>query len=171
MVSKLRGNDLLIAIQMPPPATDSALAIGIAGRGFAGNLTSASTRINGYVLATDIAPTILGRFGLSVPAQITGQPIRSEPVKDVAAVASLGTRMRVIPQRRGPVIGLSLLAWILLLAVAVIASRGRAAPAGVKLLGLCVVYLPLTLLAGAALGSARQLNSCWSYSSLPWRRR
>ncbi len=154
LVSGLRGDDLLIAVQRPPPASDSALAIGIAGRGFAGNLTSDSTRINGYVLATDLAPTILRRFGVAVPAQVSGQPIRSEQAKDAAAVAALGARLRVIPQRRGAVIGLSLLVWVLLLAAVVIASRGRAAPTGVKLLGLCVIYLPLVLLAGAALGSS-----------------
>ena len=74
----LRGNDLLIAIAKPPPAEDRALAIGIAGRGFDGNLTSDSTRLDGYVLSTDVAPTILERFGVAVPSQMSGQPIRGE---------------------------------------------------------------------------------------------
>ena len=78
----MRGNDLLIAIERPPPAKDEALAIGIAGRGFDGDLTSDSTRIDGYVLSTDVAPTILERFGIAVPAQMSGQPIRSEGAVD-----------------------------------------------------------------------------------------
>ena len=75
--SLLAGNDLLIAIARPPPAKNGALAIGIAGRGFDGNLTSDSTRLDGYVLSTDVAPTILERLGVAVPSQMSGQPIRS----------------------------------------------------------------------------------------------
>ena len=74
----LRGNDLLIAIEKPPPPDNEALAIGIAGRGFDGNLTSDSTRLDGYVLSTDVAPTILERFGIAVPSEMSGQPIRAE---------------------------------------------------------------------------------------------
>ncbi|HEU4599275.1 MAG TPA: hypothetical protein VFS26_05975, partial [Solirubrobacterales bacterium] len=47
---------LVIAIERPPPAKDRQLAIGIAGAGFDGNLTSDSTRLDGYVLSTDVAP-------------------------------------------------------------------------------------------------------------------
>jgi hypothetical protein len=62
--------------------------------------------------------------------------------------------MAVISHRRGPVIGLSLLAWVLALALAVILSGAALAPLGVRLLGLAVIYLPLVLLAGAALEPA-----------------
>ena len=41
-----------------------------------------------------------------------------------AAVESLGERMAAIPDRRGPVIGFSLLAWLVLLALLAAASRG-----------------------------------------------
>jgi len=39
------GGDLLIAIERPPPASNRALALGIAGSGFDGTLTSDSTRM------------------------------------------------------------------------------------------------------------------------------
>ena len=68
----LHGNDLLIAIGEPPPPDGEALAIGIAGPDFDGNLTSDSTRLDGYVLSTDIAPTILDRFGIDVPVGDVG---------------------------------------------------------------------------------------------------
>ena len=151
LVERLRGDDLLIAIERPPPPRNRALAIGIAGRGFGGNLSSDSTRLEGYVLATDVAPTILQRFGLAVPAPMSGQPIRSEGGVDAAAVVELGERMAVISERRGPVIGLGLLAWIVALGLAIAVTRGAAARAGVRLVGLAVIYLPLVLLAGAAL--------------------
>ncbi len=147
----LRGDDLLIAIERPPPPKNHALSIGIAGRGFDGNLTSDSTRTNGYVLSTDIAPTILERFGIAVPSQMSGQPIRSEGAADAAAVESLGERMAEISARRAPVIGLALAIWLGALALAIAASRGRAARFGLELVGLAVVYLPLVLLFGAAL--------------------
>ena len=151
LVDGLRGGDMLIALEEPPPAKDKALALGIAGRGFEGDLTSDSTRLDGYVLATDLAPTILRRFGLGEPDRMSGQSISSEGLVDAAAVASLGERLSVISKRRGPVIGLSLLAWILALAFAAAVGGRRAAASATKIVGLSVVCLPLALLAAAAL--------------------
>jgi hypothetical protein len=121
---RLHGDDLLIAIERPPPPKSRALAIGVAGRGFDGNLTSGSTRIDGYVLSTDVAPTILRRLGLDAPAAMSGQPIEAEGGIDPAAVEDLGDRLSVISERRGPVIGLTLLVWLLALAAtALLAPR------------------------------------------------
>jgi len=151
LVRGLRGNDLVIAVGRPPPGKDQALAIGIAGRGFDGNLTSDSTRLDGFVLSTDIAPTILRRFGIPVPSQMSGQPIRSEGAVDAAEVVSLGNRLSVISERRGPVIGLSLLAWLVAFGTAMVASRGRSGRSCARLAALSVIYLPLLLLLCAAL--------------------
>lgn len=150
LVRGLRGSDLLIAIERAPPARNRALAIGIAGRGFDGDLTSSSTRLDGYVLSTDVGPTILRRLGIVVPSQMSGQPIRSEGRVDPAAVVSLGERLSVISGRRGPVIGLGLLAWLLAFGLALLVTGGRSGRPGVRLAGLSVVYLPLLLLPGAA---------------------
>ena len=143
---------LVIAIERPPPAKERQLAIGIAGPGFDGNLTSDSTRLDGYVLSTDVAPTILDYFGVPIPDEMSGQPIRSEGEVDPAAVESLGDRMAVISERRGPVIGLSLLAWLLAPRGRRCGVRARRPPAGSpRWSGLSVVYLPLVLLLGAAI--------------------
>jgi hypothetical protein len=150
-VAGLRGDDLLIAIAQPPPAAGGALAIGVAGSGFDGNLTSDSTRLDGYVLSTDVAPTILERLGVEVPTEMSGRPIRAEGQVDAAAIESLGARMEVVPERRGPVIGFGLLAWAVILALVAVLSRGRLARPGVRLAGLAVIYLPLMLLLGAGL--------------------
>jgi hypothetical protein len=147
----MRSNDLLIAIARPTGESDDPLPIGIAGRGFDGNLTSDSTRTDGYVLSTDVAPTVLAHFGLDVPTAMSGQPIRAEGEVDVAAIDSLAERMRVISHRRGPVIGWTLLAWMVLLGLVALGSRGRLAPAAVRLMALSVVYLPLWLLSAAAI--------------------
>jgi hypothetical protein len=150
-ISQSADAGLVIAIARPTGKSDALLPIGIAGRGFDGNLTSGSTRMDGYVLATDLAPTVLDWFGLEVPAEMSGQAIRSEGTVDVAAIESLEARMGVISSRRGPVIGFSILAWLLITVVAALATRRRGARNAVRLLGLSVVYLPLLLLLAAAL--------------------
>ncbi|MGE5283159.1 MAG: hypothetical protein ACM3N0_12740 [Chloroflexota bacterium] len=152
LVRSLRDNDLLVAIERAPPAKNGALAIGIAGNNSSDReLTSDSTRTDGYVLSTDVAPTILDRLGIDVPAAMSGQPIRATGSADVASIESLAARMASISERRGPVIGVSLLVWLLAVALAVLLTRGRAARRAVELAGLSVVLLPLLLLLGAAL--------------------
>jgi hypothetical protein len=119
--------------------------------------------MDGYVLSTDIAPTILERLGIAVPSEMSGQPISSEGSVDAAAVESLGDRLAEIPERRGPVIGFALLLWAVALALAAVLSRGRLGRVGVRLAGLAVIYLPLVLLVAAALEpslGAEQLLTC-----------
>jgi len=142
---------LLIAIAWPTGSSDEPVPIGIIGGGFDGNLTSASTRTDGYVLSTDVAPTILRHFGIPVPSEMSGQPIRSVGAVDPAAIESLVGRMDVISSRRGPVIGLNVVIWLAALLLATLLSRGRLARPAVRLAGLSIVYLPLVLLLGAAL--------------------
>ncbi len=151
LVGTLRGDDLLIALERPPPEPDHQLTVGIAGPGYGGNLTSDSTRLRGYVLSTDLAPTILQRLGVAVPSQMDGQPIHSDGSRDVDAVASLGDRLSSIIHRRGPVIGLSALVWIAIAALTVLLSRGALARPVLRLAALSAVLLPATLLIGAAL--------------------
>jgi hypothetical protein len=151
LTRSLPADTLLIAIAKPTGTSDEPVAIGVAGQGFDGDLTSDSTRTDGYVLSTDVAPTVLEWSGLSVPSQMSGQPIRATGSVDPGAIESLGARMAVISPRRGPVIGLSIAAWFAVLLVLVVASGRRLARTGVRLLGLSVVYLPLVLLLGAAL--------------------
>jgi hypothetical protein len=152
---------LVIAIAAPTGKTDEPIPIGIAGEGFDGNLTSDTTRTDGYVTSTDIAPTIIEFFRaatgdqrLAVPDQMIGQAIRGEGSVDTASIESLAKRFPVVSSRRGPVIGFSLLAWVLALGLVVLVAR-RLAPVAVRLTGLSVIYLPLLLLAGAALEPAR----------------
>jgi hypothetical protein len=151
LVRGLKGSDLLIAIGRAPPAKNGGLAIGVAGRGFNGDLTSDSTRTDGYVLSTDVAPTVLSRLGIAVPSQMSGQAIRSEGSVDPAAIESLGARMAVISERRGPVIGISLLVWLVIFGLAALVSSDRVGRVAIRLAGLSIIYLPLLLLAAAAL--------------------
>lgn len=149
-----RPNSFVIAIATPTGRSNAPLPIGIAGAGFDGDLTSDTTRTDGYVTSTDIGPTILAHFGLPVPSAMIGQPIRSEGSVDPAGIESRGARMAVVGSRRAPVIGWSLLAWVLALGLVVLPARGLA-PVAVRLIGLSVVYLPVLLLVGSALEPAR----------------
>jgi hypothetical protein len=162
-----RGRDLVIAIERPPPAAGRQLAIAVAGPGFDGNLTSDSTRLDGYVLSTDVAPTILDLIGVPIPGEMSGQPIRSVAPVDAAAVESIGDRMAVISERRGPVIGLALAAWILALAAAAAAGGAGASKRAVRIVGLSVVYLPLVLMVGAAIEPGERAEVALTILSAP----
>jgi hypothetical protein len=151
MARDLRGRDLLIALERPPPAANHGLAIGIAGSGFAGTLTSDSTRMRGYVVSTDLAPTILDRLGIGVPHQMEGEPIRTDGAVDPAFVLSLENRLAVIGPRRGPVIGTNLVIWVALAALAGVAFGIRGLRRAVPILAVSAVYLPAVLFATAAL--------------------
>lgn len=146
-----RSYGLLIAIARPTGSSDRPLPIGIRGPGFDGNLTSDSTRTDGYVLSTDVAPTVLERLGAEVPAEMSGQSIRSQGSVDPAAIEALVARMDAISPRRGPVIGLNILIWLVALVLVALISGGRLARPAVRVAGLAIVYLPLVLLLGAAL--------------------
>jgi hypothetical protein len=139
---------LMIAFAEPSPGR-KVVPIGIVGTGFQRrSLTSDSTRTDGYVLSTDIAPTILRRLGLPIPDEMDGEPIRSDGAADPAAVSDLVDRMTAIPDRREPILVACILAWLLVgFAInRVVFGLRRAAMAW---LGLCSAYMPLMLLVGA----------------------
>jgi hypothetical protein len=148
------GNGLVIAIARPTGESDDPLPIGIKGRGFDGNLTSDSTRMDGYVLSTDVAPTILSHDGIDVPSQMSGQAIRAEGTVDPAEIEALAARMEVISSRRGSVIGLPIVVWLLLAAGAALLGGAPRVRGAVRVLALSIVFLPLLLLLGAALEPA-----------------
>ncbi|HEX5990070.1 MAG TPA: hypothetical protein VFY75_07650 [Solirubrobacterales bacterium] len=141
---------LTIAIARPT-GSDAPLPIGIAGPGFDGNLTSDSTRMDGYVLSTDVAPTILEYFGIETPGEMSGRPIRAQGAVDPGQIESLGDRMDVIYPRRGPVVVLPLVVWLLLTAGVALLAGATVARRAVRVLALSVVYLLPLLLLGAAL--------------------
>jgi hypothetical protein len=145
LVAGLEPDDMLIALERPPPFFRT-LSIGIAGDGYEGLLTSESTRTEGLVTSTDLAPTILERLGVETPEEMNGQPVSSGGERDVEELLELEQRLLVTGERRGPVVGETLLAWLLLTALAVAIRRRAAARAALPILALSLVYLPLVLL-------------------------
>jgi hypothetical protein len=151
LVERLRGDDLLIALERPPPEPREVLALGMAGKGYEGNVTSDTTRTPGFALSTDIAPTILDRLGIPIPDEMAGHSIRSEGERDAAAIQQRAERMKVVSKRRGPVVLRNLMIWFALAILAALVSRGRLARPALALAGLSAVYLPAFLLLGAAM--------------------
>src|SRR5262249_7732501 len=125
IAARLRGADLLVAIERPPPPANRALAVGLAGKGLAGTLTSHSTRMRGYVLPRDPPRARLARLGLAVAEQMTGEPIRGEGDVDPGSLGGLASRLAAIGPRRAPVVGVNVLVWVALTALAAIAFGRR----------------------------------------------
>lgn len=143
-------DELLIVIESPPAESGDQVAIAIAGPGFRGMLESESTRTPGYVLTTDLAPTILGHFGLRAPRAMTGLPIGSGGRVDYAALHELEGRYQQVGKRRGAALLLPLLIWALAAAGAAALSRGRLGRPAIELLALSAILLPAALLLTAA---------------------
>jgi hypothetical protein len=146
------SEELVIAVA-EPPSSDRALLVAsaIAGPGIgAGVLRSDTTRRDGLVTATDIAPTVLRHLGLPVPEAMEGQPI-SVTAGDAAEVASLADRYEAVKERRG-IVGAAVAAAWLLLAGSAWALRGRP---GLRVAGrivfLSALWIPSLALLAAAL--------------------
>jgi hypothetical protein len=146
-----RPDDLQVFIERPPAASGDQLSIAIAGPHMKGTLESPSTRTDGYVLTTDIAPTILDHFEIKVPKAMTGLPIESGGKLDVDKLADLENRYQQVGKRRGAALAIPLLLWIVLAALVSFGSQGLYARPALRLLCLSTVLLPAVLLLTAAL--------------------
>jgi hypothetical protein len=142
-----RAGDLLIVVQTPPRArVPLLLPIGIVGLSSSGSLTSTTTRLEGIVGGIDIPVTILRHLGVPVPHGVRGQPIRTEGVRDAAALTAVEARLRVVSGRRTPLLGALAFGWLaLVLALGVVADR-RGVRAGLRIGALAFFWVPPMLL-------------------------
>lgn len=151
LVRGLRGQDLLIVVERAPPL-GSLVAVGIAGAGYSGQVVSPTTRIDGYAASTDLAPTILSRYGIPVPSEMSGRPLESTGGEaDVGDVLGLSERLGEISERRQPVLGINLIVWIGLVLLATLARGPAGARWALGALAVTITWVPALLLAGAAL--------------------
>lgn len=155
---------MLIVVQAPPnPARTRLLTIGVRGLGGDGGLTSVTTRRDGLVVATDIPATILDRTGAERPAEMQGRPIEATGRMTAAELGEMAARLELVAGRRLP-FGSGVLVLYLLLSVAVLAVArltGRYAELSgrlQRLVGLSLLWLPLSLLAAAALRPTRSVE-------------
>lgn len=149
LVAALGPRDRLVALAAAPPADRRLLPIGIAGAGFDGNLTSDSTRAEGLVITSDIAPTVLGWLGIETPSEMNGTRIRASGEPDRSAVAEYQERLVTRPDRELVVL-VPLLAWLAIAGLAAMASGDRMARVALPLLALACAWGPTLLLLAAA---------------------
>jgi hypothetical protein len=125
-----RPGELLVVVQRAPAHSGLlwVAAAGLAG-GSGKALGSQTTNERGLVAAIDLAPTILRRLGLAVPAAMRGRPIHTDGSLDSAYLRGLKDRLAVISARRLPALACLLGAWAALLALATFAPRRRASHA------------------------------------------
>lgn len=156
---------LILIVQTPPdPARTRLLAIGARGVGGAGGLKSATTRRNGLVVATDIAPTILDRLGVAIPADMQGQPIEGTDRQTSEQLQSMNARLALVAGRRAPlgrdviVLG-GAIVLLLLLFGRLVGRFTEVARLTQRVAGLAVLWLPLALLITAALRPSRSTEA------------
>lgn len=156
---------MIVVVQSPPdPARTRLLTLAVRGVGDEGGITSATTRRAGLVAATDIAPTILERVGVTPPRSMQGQPIESASKLSAAELNEMNDRLALIAGRRAPlgkdVVILGGIVLLLLLLLGRFTGRFReTARLAQRVVGLAVLWLPLFLLLTALLRPSRAIEA------------
>jgi hypothetical protein len=151
---------LIVLVQAPPdPARTRLLSLGVRGVGGDG-IRSATTRRDGLVVATDVAPTLLDRLRITQPSAMQGQPIEAGRPLNAAQLGELNARLALVAGRRGPVVvGVFLLGVVVILLLLLLGRftgrRQETARLVARLVGLAVLWLPLFLLVTAILRPSR----------------
>lgn len=147
-----RPGDLVLVMQKPPPSGGPLLPIALAGGERAGGLASGTTHLHGLVAAIDVAPTVLRRIGVPLPAAMRGQRIVVSGARDPAAVRSLQSRLGDIESRRMPTLIMALVAWaVVCLLLGSLRGWRAARRRALRLGGLAFMWLPVMVLFTAAL--------------------
>jgi hypothetical protein len=153
---RARGPDDLVYVVRSPYGTKARLLpSGIAAPGMRGQLRSATTRRNGLIAATDVAPTVLKTLGIAVPDQMQGEPIEGRGSADPKAVEDLDARLAVVSSRRGVTLQWLVCAWLVLLAGLQLAAGERGLRAAVRIGLLAALWVPGLALLTAALQPTR----------------
>jgi hypothetical protein len=166
------GRDWTLAMVVTPTASTTMDRIGdevtplvmaegradqlLRGPGAMHALTSDTTRFDGMVSNVDVAPTILRFFGIEMPSQMDGEPIRATD-----AAAPFALHRRHLEQRRIRLpVQLGALAFVVVvgaLAIALLIGMGvRGSLLGpvadpMRFLAPCATALPISMLAGGLL--------------------
>ena len=135
------GKDGILVMLSPYPSvsflgktSNSLCPILVAGRGIGkGLLTSGSTRTQGIITNLDIAPSILGWFGLPIPPEAVGRPITAKQssyplaeLDSINAKASIqSTNIPVLRQAAGVLIAIGILVLLMWFIIKDRAQRNR----------------------------------------------
>jgi hypothetical protein len=154
--SQWRPNDPLLVIEDPSAIRRRLLAVGALGLpGDGKDVRSETTRTDGLISATDVAPTLMKHFGYAIPDQVAGEPIEASGDRTADDLTDLKDRLAEVGPRRWRTVLGGLLAATLLAGIAglVLGSRGR------RRLGraafLAALWLPSVLLMTGAIAPTR----------------
>jgi len=188
------ARDTVVFVSPTPPEGDAQLTVfAMYGRGATpGWATSSTTRRDGYVTLTDVAPWVLGRFGVDVPASMNDTPLSTRGADEslatkVAWMTDRAERAVVRDQAFGPTTVVFIVAIVVDIALAVLCLARFPRLAGlVRGLALAVLAIPpVTYLLGiVSIGSAAVLGLAVGVGAivlaavaagvsraLPWKRR
>jgi hypothetical protein len=156
VVAGSRKDDLIYAVRAPPAGRQRLLPTGMLGPGFRANvLKSGTTRRVGLIAATDVAPTVLGYFGLKTPKQMEGRKIEAVSDGGPEAVRQHIGRLNVVLGRRGSAIHDWFYVWLAVLGLMWFARRRAGVRTAVRLALLGAMWLPGVALLTAALEPSR----------------
>lgn len=156
---------LIVIVQSPPePARTRLLTLAVHGLDGDGGLRSATTRRDGLVAATDVAPTILERLQVEPPSDMQGQPIEGAPRMTAPQLNEMNDRLSLVSGRRAPlgrsVILIGGIFIILLLLIGRLSGRyAEISRLTQRLVGLAVLWLPVMLLITAALRPSQGIEA------------
>ena len=149
LLGERRPADLVLVVQDPSHITRRLMAMGAAGLAGGTTLYSGSTRTEGLVSSTDVAPTVLDRLGLAVPDDMSGEPIEARGDASPVDLSELRNRLTDLGPRRWAVIWLGLIGAFALAGLAGAARRDKWLPLRAVLLA--AMWLPSVLLVTAAI--------------------
>jgi hypothetical protein len=153
-----RAQDLVLVIQDPSHVTRRLVAAGAAGvPGGGKTLYSDSTRTEGLVSSTDIAPTVLKRLGVEIPDDMSGKAIEARGNASPKNLSKLRNRLTDLGPRRWGVIWLGLIGALLIAGLVGVARRDPRLPWRVLLLA--AMWLPSVLLVTAAIAPAAAVET------------
>jgi len=147
-----RPQDLVVAVQAPPPKPLALLYTGAVGPGITGSgvIRSGTTRRDGYIAAPDISATVLHTLGIKVPKKMQGDRIESRGGHGAAYVKDLKARLDAILPHRDQAVKIIPLCWVAGALLLVLARRRDGLRAAGRIAFLAAIWLPaLTLLTAA----------------------
>jgi hypothetical protein len=156
LLAARRPSDLVLVVQDPSHITRRLVAAGAAGLRGGTTLYSDSTRTEGVVSSTDVAPTVLERLGLEIPDEMSGEPIEARGNASPADLSELRNRLTDLGPRRWAVMWLGLIGALLLTGLVGLARGDSRLP--LRALLLASMWLPTVLLVTAALAPSAPIE-------------